>query len=197
MVPLDGSPEPDLLAARFHDFAAGLDLPRHRVEGLAVVAPVARVSTGWAAVLADRLGFPVLIENDSAAAALGEFWSRRVSRDQSFGSVYLSTGVGAGLVFGGALFRGASFDAGELGHLSIAYDGRPRPCGNTGCVERYASMAAHRRGSAGRPRPGRPVAPGRFRFQRVRRGGASRGQRRPRRLRTGRPGRLTVTGLPR
>ncbi|MCY1143246.1 ROK family protein [Actinoplanes sp. Pm04-4] len=142
VVPLDGSPDPDLLAARFDDFAAGLDLPRDRVEGLAVVAPAARVSPEWATVLSGRLGIPVLIENDSAAAALGEFWSRRVSRDQSFGCVYLSTGVGAGLVFGGALFRGTSFDAGELGHLSIAYDGRPCPCGNTGCVERYASMAA-------------------------------------------------------
>ncbi|MCO8269338.1 ROK family protein [Actinoplanes sp. TRM 88003] len=140
VVPLDGSPGPGLLAARFDDFAAGLDLPRDRVEGLAVVGR--RVETEWAAALSGRLGVPVVIENDSAAAALGEFWSRRVSRDQSFGCVYLSTGVGAGLVFGGALFRGASFDAGELGHLSIAYDGRPCPCGNTGCVERYASMAA-------------------------------------------------------
>jgi predicted NBD/HSP70 family sugar kinase len=54
----------------------------------------------------------------------------------------VSTGIGAGFVFGGALFRGASFDAGELGHVSIDYDGRPCPCGNRGCVERYSSMAA-------------------------------------------------------
>ncbi|MBM2614104.1 ROK family transcriptional regulator [Actinoplanes sp. LDG1-06] len=132
----------DRLQSRFEDFTSGLDLPRGRIEGLAVVAPADRVAPDLGAVLAERLGIPVLVENDAAAAALGEFWSRRVSRDQSFGSVYLSTGIGAGLVFGGALFRGASFDAGELGHLSIAYDGRPCPCGNVGCVERYASMAA-------------------------------------------------------
>jgi predicted NBD/HSP70 family sugar kinase len=150
VVPLDGTDLPAQLAARFATFTDGLDLPGHRIEGLAIVAATARPGHESAvpdlgavrAELAGRLRIPVLVENDSAAAALGEFWSRRVSREQTFGCVYLSTGIGAGLVFGGALFRGASFDAGELGHLSIRYDGRPCPCGNRGCVERYASMAA-------------------------------------------------------
>ncbi|GAA4601176.1 ROK family transcriptional regulator [Actinoplanes octamycinicus] len=150
VVPFDGGDLADRLAERFDDFIADLDLPRDRIEGLAVVAPTARpgdedTGPAWAAVraaLTERLGVPVLVENDAAAAALGEFWSRRVSREQAFGSVYLSSGIGAGLVFGGALHRGASFDAGELGHVSIAYDGLPCPCGNRGCVERYASMAA-------------------------------------------------------
>ncbi len=134
------------LAELFDDFTSGLDLPRSRIEGLAVVAPTP--SPGHTepafdrALLAETIGLPVIVENDAAAAALGEFWSRRVSREQAFGSIYVSTGIGAGFVFGGALFRGASFDAGELGHVSIAYDGRPCPCGNQGCVERYASMAA-------------------------------------------------------
>ncbi|KUL28736.1 ROK family transcriptional regulator [Actinoplanes awajinensis] len=92
--------------------------------------------------LEKRLGVSVLVENDAAAAALGEFWSRRVSREQAFGCIYLSTGIGAGFVFGGALYRGASFGAGELGHVSIDYAGRSCPCGNLGCVEQYASMRA-------------------------------------------------------
>ncbi|MET0418811.1 MAG: ROK family transcriptional regulator [Actinoplanes sp.] len=143
VVPLAGAAPPELLAERFDDFTAALDLPRDRIEGLAVVAPDGHSAlSAPRAGLAGRIGLPVMVENDAAAAALGEFWSRRVSREQTFGSVYLSTGLGAGFVFGGALVRGASFDAGELGHLSIAYDGRPCPCGNTGCVERYASMAA-------------------------------------------------------
>ncbi|MET0423210.1 MAG: ROK family transcriptional regulator [Actinoplanes sp.] len=132
----------DDFGQRFDDFVAGLDLPRDRIEGLAIVAPAGRVPSSRGVELAGRLKLPVLVENDSAAAALGEFWTRRVSRDQAFGSVYLSTGIGAGLVFGGALFRGASVDAGELGHFSIRYDGRLCPCGNRGCVERYASMTA-------------------------------------------------------
>ncbi|MEH1166851.1 ROK family transcriptional regulator [Micromonospora sp. CPCC 205539] len=138
------------LADRFDAFTAGLDLPTSRIEGLAIVAPTAvpgrptePAETGDVrAQVADRIGLPVIAENDAAAAALGEFWSRRVSREQSFGCVYLSAGIGAGFVFHGALFRGASFNAGELGHLSIDFDGRECPCGNRGCVERYASMTA-------------------------------------------------------
>ncbi|WP_328468453.1 ROK family transcriptional regulator [Actinoplanes sp. NBC_00393] len=140
----------DRLAGQFDDFTAGLDLPRGRIEGLAIVAPTPYPGGpetpgelhALRTELAERIGLPVMVENDAAAAALGEFWSRRVSREQAFGCVYLGTGIGAGFVFGGALFRGASFDAGELGHMSIDYDGRPCPCGNRGCVERYASMAA-------------------------------------------------------
>ncbi|HWS32080.1 MAG TPA: ROK family transcriptional regulator [Actinoplanes sp.] len=150
VIPFDTTDLAERLAERFDDFVADLDLPRDRIEGLAIVAATAQPGAEadgpeWAAVraaLAGRLRIPVIVENDAAAAGLGEFWSRRVPREQAFGSVYLSTGIGAGLVFGGALFRGASFDAGELGHLSIAYDGRPCPCGNKGCVERYASMGA-------------------------------------------------------
>ncbi len=148
-------PRPDgvgalALAGRFDDFTAGLDLPRDRIEGLAIVGPTAypgqpadpALGPSARTEVADRIGVPVMFENDSAAAALGEFWSRRVSREQSFGCIYLSAGIGAGFVFGGALFRGASFDAGELGHMSIAYGGRPCPCGNAGCIERYASTVA-------------------------------------------------------
>jgi predicted NBD/HSP70 family sugar kinase len=130
----------------FDNFTNGLDLPRNRIEGLAVVAPTPypgrTESTFDRASLSEAIGLPVIVENDAAAAALGEFWSRRVSREQAFGSIYVSTGIGAGFVFGGALFRGASFDAGELGHVSVDYDGRPCPCGNQGCVERYASITA-------------------------------------------------------
>ncbi|MEU8242314.1 ROK family transcriptional regulator [Actinoplanes missouriensis] len=143
-------PSASRLAGQFEDFTAGLDLPRGRIEGLAIVTPTpypgssstTHEPAAMRADLADRIGLPVMVENDAAAAALGEFWSRRVSREQAFGCIYLGTGIGAGFVFGGALFRGASFDAGELGHMSIDYDGRPCPCGNRGCVERYASMAA-------------------------------------------------------
>ncbi|MFI7601417.1 ROK family protein [Actinoplanes sp. NPDC049681] len=140
----------DRLAERFDDFTAGLDLPRDRIEGLAVVAPAdvpgsagaGAEPAGLRAELGKKIGVPVLVENDAAAAALGEFWSRRVSREQAFGCIYLSSGIGAGFVFGGALFRGASFGAGELGHMSIDYAGRPCPCGNLGCIEQYASMRA-------------------------------------------------------
>ncbi|AEV84522.1 N-acetyl-D-glucosamine kinase [Actinoplanes sp. SE50] len=56
--------------------------------------------------------------------------------------MYLSDSIGAGLVFGGALFRGDDSAAGRFGHMSIDHQGRPCPCGRLGCVERYASTAA-------------------------------------------------------
>ena len=149
--PPGGGWEADHLAGRFRDFTTSLDLPPGRIEGLAIVARATTGETtrdatggtsGLPAALAERIGVPVLAENDAAAAALGEFWSRRVSREQAFGCVYLATGIGAGFVFGGSLFRGASFDAGELGHVSIDHDGRRCACGNRGCVEQYASTTA-------------------------------------------------------
>jgi predicted NBD/HSP70 family sugar kinase len=94
------------------------------------------------AELERRLGVPVLTDNDAAAAGLGEFWSRRVPREQAFACIYLSTEIGTGFVFGGALHRGANAGAGELGHVSIDYEGRRCPCGNRGCVQEYASMRA-------------------------------------------------------
>ena len=52
-------------------------------------------------------------------------------------AVVLGTGVGAGLVINGQLFRGASNTAGEWGHSVIVAGGRPCRCGNQGCLEAY------------------------------------------------------------
>jgi glucokinase len=60
----------------------------------------------------------------------------------------MSTGVGAGLVLGGRLWRGQHFQAGEIGHMPIEPGGRPCGCGMRGCLEAYvggASLAARMR----------------------------------------------------
>jgi predicted NBD/HSP70 family sugar kinase len=49
-------------------------------------------------------------------------------------------GVGAGLIVGGALFRGAAGFAGELGHVVVERDGPACGCGGRGCVEQYAGL---------------------------------------------------------
>ena len=51
----------------------------------------------------------------------------------------ISTGIGGGLVLDGRLYRGVAGNAGELGHLTVVYDGRPCGCGRRGCLEAYAS----------------------------------------------------------
>jgi len=103
---------------------------------------------GWgrvpiADVLQKRLGCPVHLENDANAAALAE-WRHGAGRRDARGEpvrdfVYLtmSTGVGGGLILGGALQRGAGGLAGEVGHMPVAWDGEPCACGRRGCLEAY------------------------------------------------------------
>ncbi|MEC4015168.1 ROK family transcriptional regulator [Streptomyces sp. H27-D2] len=86
--------------------------------------------------LAARLGgLPVLLDKDTNAAALG--LAPRGARDtaDSFAYLHLGTGLGAGLVLGGVLHRGARTGAGEFGHQVVRLDGPVCGCGNRGCVE--------------------------------------------------------------
>ncbi|WP_424855493.1 ROK family transcriptional regulator [Streptomyces sp. SAI-170] len=82
--------------------------------------------------LAARLGVPVVVDKDTNAAALGLAAS---GEGGSFAYLHLGTGLGAGLVIGGAVHRGVRTGAGEFGHQVVALDGPPCPCGNRGCVE--------------------------------------------------------------
>jgi predicted NBD/HSP70 family sugar kinase len=83
-------------------------------------------------VLAGRLGLPVVLDKDTNAAALGI--ALRGPGD-SFAYLHLGTGLGAGLVLGGVLYRGARTDAGEFGHQVIQLDGPECTCGRRGCIE--------------------------------------------------------------
>ena len=91
--------------------------------------------------VSERLHLPAVVENDATAGALAEWWyGAGRSRDVD-DLVYLtiSTGVGGGLVLDGQLYRGVAGNAGELGHLTVIYDGRQCGCGRRGCLEAYAS----------------------------------------------------------
>ena len=107
--------------------------------------------------IADRVGLPVVLENDANAAAWAEyrFGAGRGSRDLV--AVTIGTGIGGGLVLDGRLYRGAFGIAGEPGHMRVVPDGRPCGCGNRGCWEQYASgpslLRAARERSGGEPFP--------------------------------------------
>jgi glucokinase len=90
-------------------------------------------------LLADRLGVPVVVENDVNAAALGA-----VALSGKEDLVYLSigTGLAAGLVLEGRLRRGRHGAAGEIGHLPVDPAGAPCQCGQQGCLETVASGRA-------------------------------------------------------
>jgi predicted NBD/HSP70 family sugar kinase len=74
-------------------------------------------------LVATELGLPVVLDNDSTAAAVGEFWAGRLGEARSHATVYMSVGLGAGVILDGTVFRGASSNAGELGQLMYLIDG--------------------------------------------------------------------------
>ena len=90
----------------------------------------------------DRLGAPLFIGNSSTSMAYAE--KKHLDRLGAEASDLIcinvaSGGVGAGIVVNGDIFTGASNTAGEIGHVSIDYRGKPCACGSRGCLERYVS----------------------------------------------------------
>ena len=83
---------------------------------------------------------PAILENDATAAAAGEHRYGAGAGTRNMIYLTLSTGVGGGAVLDGRLYRGASGNGGELGHVTVDCDGRPcRGCGRRGCLEAYVS----------------------------------------------------------
>lgn len=93
--------------------------------------------------LNDELGWPVLVENDANAAAVGEMWLGAARGYKSIICVTLGTGVGGGIILDGKLWRGVDGSAGEIGHTTVDPFGGVRcKCGNIGCLEQFASATA-------------------------------------------------------
>ena len=88
------------------------------------------------------LGYPALLENVSNALAIEEKYYGVAASLSDFIAIQVNEGIGAGVFVNGELYKGAHDRGTELGHTSIAYQGRPCPCGNLGCLEQYASIPA-------------------------------------------------------
>ncbi|MET9353150.1 ROK family glucokinase [Streptomyces sp. NPDC006617] len=96
-------------------------------------------------IVQEATGLPVVVENDANAAAWGEFVHGAGAGHEDMLMVTAGTGFGGGIVSRGRLFRGRFGMAGEIGHYRAVPDGLPCPCGQHGCMEQYASGAAHTR----------------------------------------------------
>ncbi|GGW92265.1 ROK family transcriptional regulator [Streptomyces noursei] len=94
--------------------------------------------------LAARLGLPVVLDKDTNAAALGLSRAPEEVGGASFAYLHLGTGLGAGLVLGGSLYRGPHTGAGEFGHQVLQLDGPRCGCGRRGCVEALCLAAVAR-----------------------------------------------------
>jgi predicted NBD/HSP70 family sugar kinase len=104
---------------------------------------------GWEAVdvqhfLMSATGLSVFVDNDATAAAVGESWYGIGRSLDSFFYFFFGVGLGGGIILRGQPHRGFSGNAGEVGHLAVVSGRNAKSCGcgNTGCLERYVSMAA-------------------------------------------------------
>lgn len=121
--------------------------------GLGVPGPIDVVSgtlgstsilPGWTGInpseeMAGRLGVPVYVDNDANLGALGELvWgSGRGVKDLAY--IKVASGVGAGLVIDGQIYRGPGGTAGEIGHITLDESGPVCRCGNRGCMETFTA----------------------------------------------------------
>lgn len=104
---------------------------------------------GWvnvpiAKIIEDEFGIPTKVDNDVRCAALGELNYGAGKGCKNLICITVGTGIGSGLIVNGKLVRGADNAAGEIGHIKLSMD-ETAPicgCGDTGCLEAYASGPA-------------------------------------------------------
>jgi glucokinase-like ROK family protein len=126
--------------------AIGVDVPGPILaEAGAVIAPP--IMPGWDGFpIRDTLeklwDCPVSLNNDAELGALGEwaYGAGRGERDMAY--IKVGTGIGAGLLLEGQIYRGATGSAGEIGHLTVDENGPLCNCGNHGCLEALAGGQA-------------------------------------------------------
>ncbi|MCY0928471.1 ROK family transcriptional regulator [Streptomyces sp. H27-H1] len=149
---VDGFDRAESLVGRLVE---GIGVSRDKVigVGLGVPGPIdvesgtlgsTAILPGWAGInprreLSQRLGVPVYVDNDANLGALGELvWgSGRGVKDLAY--IKVASGVGAGLVINGEIYRGPGGTAGEIGHITLDESGPVCRCGNRGCLETFAA----------------------------------------------------------
>jgi glucokinase len=121
--------------------------PIDTVSGIATSIPTLSGFTDFPlrAELQKRFPFPVSLEHDGIAAAIGE-WRFGAGRGvDNLIYVTVSTGIGGGVVADGRVLRGRKGMAAHIGHMSVMPNGELCPCGNRGCFEAYGSGTAFTR----------------------------------------------------
>ena len=99
-------------------------------------------NTPFRRALSQRLALPVKLDHDAKVAALGEFHYGAGRERDSLIYIVLGTGVGAAIIYQGALLYGEGNSAGECGHMTVDPNGHACHCGSRGCLETYISGPA-------------------------------------------------------
>lgn len=123
--------------------SVGIGMPGQVAPGATVVTHAVNLgidALDLAPAVGAVLGVPVAAENDVKAAALGAYALHGAGRGPSGTLAYLNlgTGIAAGFVRDGALWRGAHGTAGEVGHISVDPRGPLCRCGQHGCIEAFS-----------------------------------------------------------
>ncbi len=162
--PTEASRGPEYVIDRIIDFSKRLvdeaGVPWKQVAAMGVVSPglidpgrgmILATSNlpGWKNVpfrdqIAAKTGLPIVVENDAAGAAYGEYWAGAGAEAEIHHLIMLTlgTGIGGGVVIDGKLLQGNFASTAEFGHIIVAPGGKPCPCGQRGCLELYASASA-------------------------------------------------------
>ncbi len=108
-----------------------------------VIGPCPNIE-GWTGsqikdTLQDRLNIPVFVDNDVNAMALAEYTYGAAQHKNNVICLTVGTGIGGAFIYEGKIMHGSNFTGGELGHMTINFDGPACACGNNGCLEAYCS----------------------------------------------------------
>jgi predicted NBD/HSP70 family sugar kinase len=135
---------------------SGVERERLLGAGAALAGPIdsatgtvgsSAILPGWVGLslaqeLEARLGLPVHVDNDANVGALAESVLGVGRGVSEMAYIMLGSGIGAGLIIGGQVYRGSGGTAGEIGHVLVDEHGPLCRCGNRGCLETYAGADA-------------------------------------------------------
>lgn len=138
------------IAGQIDTLIAGNEIPSDKIAGIGFASPgpvdLARgmivspphLPTWRDVPVTEELGrltsYRVILDKDVAAAAVGERWAGVTMDAADSVYLYMSAGVGTGIVAGGGVLRGTTGNAGDVGHIPVAPDGFLCPCGMRGCL---------------------------------------------------------------
>ncbi|MEC3633200.1 xylose repressor [Bacillus velezensis] len=146
----------DILIDMIHHFITHMPQSPYELIGIGICVPgliddnqkiVFTPNSNWRNIdlkpfIQEKFNVPVFIENEANAGAYGEkvFGAAKNHDNMIYASI--STGIGIGVIIDNHLYRGVSGFSGEMGHMTIDFNGPKCSCGNRGCWELYASEKA-------------------------------------------------------
>ncbi|MED5047116.1 ROK family protein [Bacillus siamensis] len=146
----------DILIEMIHHFIANMPQSPYGLIGIGICVPglidknqkiVFTPNSNWRDIdlksfIQEKFNVPVFIENEANAGAYGEkvFGAAKNHDNMIYASI--GTGIGIGVIINNDLYRGVGGFSGEMGHMTIDFNGPKCSCGNRGCWELYASEKA-------------------------------------------------------